>query len=128
MCGHYVKQRMDQQNMVANPAQSPFAPREFSLARQVSPSRPAPACLFPTVMLNLCVGVCRCSSHDQPIGPKPYPVIYVVANSVRGPLYRKRSEEQLQSSSENIKQNKAKTTKRKEKKRTKKQIIPNNSN
>ena len=34
------------------------------------------------------------------IGPQPYPVIYVVANPVRGLLDRKRSEEHLQSSNE----------------------------
>ena len=39
------------------------------------------------------------SSH-QPIGPQPYPVIYVVANPVRGLLDRKRSEEHQPSSNE----------------------------
>ena len=35
-----------------------------------------------------------------PIGPQPYPVIYVVAIPVRGLLDRKRSEEHLPSSNE----------------------------
>ena len=39
------------------------------------------------------------------IGPQPYPVIYVVANPVRGLLDRKRSEEHLQSSNESTKKN-----------------------
>ena len=39
------------------------------------------------------------SSH-QPIGTQPYPVLYVVANPVRGLLDRKRSEEHLPSSNE----------------------------
>ena len=34
------------------------------------------------------------------IGPQPYPVIYAIANPVRGLLGRKRSEEHLQSSNE----------------------------
>ena len=42
------------------------------------------------------------SSH-QPIGLQPYPVIYVVANPLRGLLYRKRSEEHLQSFNESKK-------------------------
>ena len=43
-----------------------------------------------------------CSSH-HPIGPRPYSVIYVVANPVHRLLGRKRSEEHLQSSNESIK-------------------------
>ena len=39
------------------------------------------------------------SSHS-PIGPQPYPVLYVVVNPVRGLLDRKRSEEHLPSSNE----------------------------
>ena len=53
--------------------------------------------------------VCVCSSH-KPIGPQPYPAIYVIANPVRGLLDRKRSEEHLQRSNDmttaNTKQNK----------------------
>ena len=47
----------------------------------------------------------------RPIEPQPYPVVYVVANPVRGLLDRKRSEVHLQSSNESIKtqQNKNKT-------------------
>ena len=55
--------------------------------------------------------------NDIQIGPQPYPVIYVVANPVRGLLDRKISEEHLQSSNESMKTNtkiKTKTTKRKE--------------
>ena len=40
-------------------------------------------CLFGMLLL--------CSSHLQ-VGPQPFPVIYVVANLVRGLLDRKRSE------------------------------------
>ena len=44
-----------------------------------------------------------CSSH-LPIGPQPYPVMYVVANPVvRGLVDRKRWEEHLQSSNESMK-------------------------
>ena len=39
-------------------------------------------------------------SSYKPIGPQPYPVIYVVANPVRGLLDRKISEEHLHSSNE----------------------------
>ena len=45
-----------------------------------------------------------------------YPVIYAVANPVRGMLDRKISEEHLQSSNESIKQNKTKNDKKKGKK------------
>ena len=47
---------------------------------------------------DLCV--CVYSPHCLSIGPQFYPVIYVVANPVRGLLDRKRSEEHLQSSNE----------------------------
>ena len=54
-----------------------------------------------------------CSSHE-PIRPQPYPVIYVVANPVRGLLDRKRSEEYLlQSSNESMKQKQKNKTKQK---------------
>ena len=42
-------------------------------------------------------------SSQYPIGPQPYPVLYVVANPVRGLLGRKRSEEHLPSSNESNK-------------------------
>ena len=63
-----------------------------------------------------CVCVYVCFSH-QPIGPQPYPVIYGVANPVRGLLNRKTPEEHLQNFNESMttktKQNN-KMTKRKE--------------
>ena len=45
---------------------------------------------------------------NLPIGPQTYPVIYVVANPVRGLLDRKRSEEHLQSSDESTRNEKTK--------------------
>ena len=57
-------------------------------------------------------------SSQQPIGPQPYPVMYVVTNPVRGLLDRTKSEEHLQSSKESkAKQNKTKTTKGKYRRR-----------
>ena len=56
------------------------------------------------------------------MGPKPYPVIYAVANPARGLLERKLSEDYLQSSNESkiLKKNKTTMPKRKER-RTKEQ-------
>ena len=67
----------------------------------------------PTVILYTCINrhagtpekLLLFSSHQPPIGPQPYPVIYVVANPVRGLLDRKKSEEHLQSSNESKKHN-----------------------
>ena len=64
-------------------------------------SRCVPIFILSTIF-GQCVCVCVRSSH-KPIGPQPYPVIYAVANPVRGLLNVKIPEERLQSSNESIK-------------------------
>ena len=63
------------------------------------------------------------SSHE-PIGPQPYPVIYVVANPVRGLLDRKRSEEHLQSSNESKRKTQTHKKRQRERNRNNKIHVP----
>ena len=63
------------------------------------------------------------SSH-KPIWPQPYPVIYVVANPVRGLLDRKRSEEDLPSSYERKTKTQTHKKRRRERNRNNKIHIP----
>ena len=59
----------------------------------------------------MCVYVYRV--HYEPIGPQPYPVIYVVIRLICGLLNRKMSEERRQVSNDHKTKNRTKTTKRK---------------
>ena len=62
--GHHIQQSMDQADTVANPAcgqlnrENEYSPvpvraSEFGLERQVQPSRPASACSFSILWLNM---------------------------------------------------------------------------
>ena len=70
-------------------------------------------------LLCVCGGGGGGGCSQLPIGPEPYPVIYVVANPVRGLLDRKRSEEHLQK----LRAMKTKTKTTKERKSNTKHII-----
>ena len=71
---HIIQQSMDQPGKVANPARGqliseneyspvPVHALEFGLARQVQPSRPASACSFSILRLNLVLRYDSVSKH-----------------------------------------------------------------